>query len=83
VAEPHDARTLIARHVTALEQITGSDRHAAIGTDLGGFITAADGLEDASDLAGLDLPSAVAAGNALRLISATFARRTPMAAAPA
>ncbi len=75
VPGPQDARGLIATHVAALAQITGSERHAAIGTDLGGFIRTAPGLEDAAALAALELSPAVAAGNALRLLRATFASR--------
>ncbi len=70
---------LLARHITRLRDITGSHRHAAIGTDLDGFIKPTlSGLEDAGKLALLERglrdrlgdadAEAVLSGNALRLL---------------
>lgn len=46
-------KQLLFRHLDRLRELTGSHRHAAIGTDLGGFISPAPGLENAACLAHL------------------------------
>jgi len=69
-AGPRDGPGLLAHHAAQVARITGSDRHAAIGTDLGGFINAAPGLEHAGALARLDVPPSVAGENALRVLRA-------------
>jgi microsomal dipeptidase-like Zn-dependent dipeptidase len=70
-------------HIDAIHGITGSHRHAGIGSDLDGFIKpTVGGIESAADLAKLigplaetydDAADAIFRGNALRVLGKTFA----------
>ena len=74
---------LLANHVRAIEHITGTTRHAALGTDLGGFVTPAAGLENASQLGALrqalgaelddEALAATVEGNAMRFLRRALA----------
>lgn len=69
---------VLFRHIDRLYELTGSHRHVAIGSDLGGFIKPLAGLEDSAKLCGLletlvlrygtDAAEAILAGNALRIL---------------
>ena len=73
----------ICRHVDRIREITGSHRHAAIGSDLDGYIKPTlAGLDDMSAMAALreglrrrygDDANAICQGNALRVLRAGWA----------
>jgi microsomal dipeptidase-like Zn-dependent dipeptidase len=74
-----DSLKIVFRHLDRFREITGSHRHAAIGSDLDGFVKPTlAGLEDAGHLARLDAALAerygpddaalIASGNVLRLL---------------
>jgi microsomal dipeptidase-like Zn-dependent dipeptidase len=74
---------LVCRHVDRIRQVTGSDDHAAIGSDLDGFIKPAlTGLEHMgrmralqaalADRYGSQVGEAICSGNALRMLHARF-----------
>jgi len=50
-----DSVDVLCRHIARLREITGSNRHVAIGSDLDGFIKPTlEGLDNAADLARLE-----------------------------
>lgn len=74
-----DSLEVVFRHLDRIREIAGSHRHAAVGSDLDGFIKPTlAGLEDAGTLAALEPALAerygdadaelIASGNALRLL---------------
>lgn len=76
-----DAFEVVCRHIDRIRDITGSHEHTGIGSDLDGFIKPTlGGLDDASDMAGLERALAdrygpvdgerIASGNALRVLRA-------------
>jgi microsomal dipeptidase-like Zn-dependent dipeptidase len=77
---------IVCRHVDRIREVTGSHRHAAIGSDLDGYIKPTlAGLDDMSALAPLGErlrarygPDAerICAGNALRVLRDGWGRRT-------
>ena len=76
---------VICRHVDRIREVTGSHRHAAIGSDLDGYIKPTlAGLDDMSALAPLRASlaerygqeaDAICQGNALRVLRAGWGRR--------
>lgn len=79
---------VIAAHLERIAAATGSHRHAAIGSDLDGFIKpTAGGIESAADLAALEArlrdrfgagdADAIAHGNALRVLRAGWGGAAP------
>lgn len=76
---------VVRRHVDRIAEITGSHRHAALGTDLDGFIKpTTGGVESAADLAALDegLHDAypndaelITSSNAIRVLNALWSLR--------
>jgi len=48
-----EAAAILYRHIDRLRELTGSYRHIAIGSDLGGFIKPLAGLQDSAEMAGL------------------------------
>ena len=77
-----DTLRALTRHIDRLRSLTGSHRHTAIGTDLGGFITPAPGLETVERLGALrqalvarygeQEAALIASGNVLRLLRARW-----------
>jgi microsomal dipeptidase-like Zn-dependent dipeptidase len=74
-----DSLEVVFRHIDRIREITGSHSHAAIGSDLDGFVKpTVAGLEDAAKLAALRRAlteryeaadaELIASGNALRLL---------------
>ena len=78
-----ETAALLAEHVRAIEHLAGAGRYAALGTDLGGFVTPAAGLENAGRLGALrqalvaelddEELTATAEGNALRFLRRALA----------
>ena len=78
-----ETAALLAEHVRAIERIAGAGRYAALGTDLGGFVTPAAGLENAGRLGALrqalvaelddEQLTATAEANALRFLRRALA----------
>lgn len=78
-----ETAALLAEHVRAIEHLTGTNEYAALGTDLGGFVTPAAGVENASRLGALrralvaelgdEALTATVEGNALRFLRRTLA----------
>jgi microsomal dipeptidase-like Zn-dependent dipeptidase len=77
-----ETTTVLCRHIDRLYELTGSHRHVAIGSDLGGFIRPLEGLEDSGEVGGLaktltprygpEVADAILAGNALRVLRVPF-----------
>jgi len=77
-------KRLLFRHLDRIRELTGSHRHAAIGSDLGGFINPAPGLENAGCLAALEAALAerygeadaelICSANVIRLLRARWRR---------
>jgi len=82
-----DTCRALFRHIDRLRSLTGSHRHAAIGTDLGGFITPAPGVENVGRLGALrralgarygeQEAELIASGNVLRLLLARWSTEDP------
>ena len=77
----------VRRHIDAIREVTGSNAHAGIGSDLDGFIKpTVAGIDSADDLAKLRAPlreaydtdaEAILGGNAERVLRQTFRARRP------
>lgn len=76
-----ETTSLLRRHIDRIAAVTGSHRHTALGSDLGGFIRPVHGIETSLGLARLrdalivaygDDGAAIAGGNAARLLDARW-----------
>lgn len=89
-----DSLEVLFAHVDRIAQIAGSHEHAALGSDLDGFVKPTlAGLDDSRSLAALDpalakrygpeIAAQIASGNALRVLRAGWGRGAPGAATTA